>query len=131
MHRDACNFLAPEFDLSAVEAGSHGEANGADSFMDRRSTSDGARGPVEDGEKPIPGRVDFATAEPLELSAHGRIMTVKERAPLAVTDADNSLGGTDDVREEHGRKHSVLRWGRRLTRRELEHLIGEAFAVGN
>ena len=94
-------------DVSAVDARAYLDSHAVRS---RRDVDRGAHGPsggVERGKESIADRLDFNTSIAVEACAHHRVVRVRQRGPLAMTQAGRLFGRRDDVGEQHRRPHDV------------------------
>lgn len=62
------------------------DAELVDAVGDRVCAADGPGWPIEAGQKPVAGRVDFSAAEAGELTAHRRVMLADQVVPGAITE---------------------------------------------
>jgi hypothetical protein len=112
---EPADLLAVSFALASVQAAPHLEPLGRRLLHDPVRTPDGPSRPVKRGEEPVTGGVDLDSSKDRELAPHGASVFRKQLSPSAVADLNGSLGGADDVREEHGREHTVVHacstWG--------------------
>ena len=65
---DPADLPVDDLDLSGVDAGPNLEPQLTDTRGDRTRTADGPGGPVEGGEEPVAGGVDFDAAVTFELT---------------------------------------------------------------
>src|SRR5712691_1020689 len=84
MHGNAADIVAFQLDLAGVESAAHADPKRLHHFGYRRGAAHGAGGAVEGGEKPVAEVFHFMPAKPRELLAHGFVMSIEQRAPLAV-----------------------------------------------
>lgn len=107
MDADAGYAVAATLDLTRVYAGPDRQAHGLEVFAHLEGAAHGAGRAVEAREQPVTGEVGDDSPESLHLLAPGVLEGLEQLSPSGVAQLDCALGGGDDVREEHGREHSV------------------------
>src|SRR6266508_5903029 len=85
VHGDPADLAVDHLAFPRVEADAHLDAEGASAVSDRATAGDGAGRTVERREETIPGGVDLAPGEALELPTHQRVMGLEKVAPGSIT----------------------------------------------
>ena len=129
MHGHAGHVIPADFDLSRVEAGSHPKIQWTECIPDGQCTFDGPPRTVEGGYKAIAHRLHLAASEPLELTAHGLIMSIEKVAPSVVPELASQFGGAHDVREKDRGEHSFSPGAPSRARHELLQFIEKRSGV--
>jgi hypothetical protein len=107
VHRDARDLAVDQLALARVQAGADLEPEQAHRLDDRAGAPHGRPGRVERREEAVAGRIHLATAEPLELRTHERVVAGQQPRPAAVSQLHGALGRADDIGEEHRREHAL------------------------
>ena len=90
-----------------MEPGADVELERPHGIDDRLSAADRSGGTIEGGEEPVAGCIDLLAVEAAELTADGGMVLLQQVAPAPIADLCRSLGGADEVGEEHRREHAV------------------------
>jgi len=123
MHGHAGHVVPTDLDLSRVQAVSHSKIQWTERIPDGQCTFDGPPRTVEGGCEAIAHGLHLAASEPLELTAHGLIMSIEEVDPSVVPELASQLGGTHDVREQDRGEHSFSAGAPSRARHELLQFI--------
>ena len=103
--------------LARVDAGPDREPEVTYSAGDPLRAPDRARGSVERREDPVSRQLDEAAPEPCDLRPHLGVVSVEQRAPLAVAELGGPPGGIDDVGEQDRGQRAASFHRRALTER--------------
>ena len=90
-----------------MDADAHLDVQDADRLDDRVGTRNRGAGADERRDEAVTGRVDFRSAEPLQLMPDDGVVVVEQVAPPAVAERSGPLGGADDVGENDGGQHPL------------------------
>ena len=107
VHRDPPDLVLAQLDLTGVKSGADLDALAPQLVANLERAANSARRPVERREYAVAGRAVELAAMVVELGADDRVMSVKDRAPAMITQLHGPIGGSDHVREEHGREDAI------------------------
>src|SRR5207245_10346384 len=102
---------------------------GPDRVAERAGAADRTCRPIERREEAVSCRVDLSAAKAFERDAHDAVMLGQEIAPLEVAERHRALGGSDDVREEHGGQHAIGIGTAAHTSEELLELVEDGVSA--
>src|SRR4030095_8733627 len=96
VHGDAAQLVAEDLALARVQTGANLQAQLPHLAHDGACTTHAARRSVEAREKPIAGRIDFATPKAHELLANRRVMPILHLSPTALAHTPSTLRRATD-----------------------------------
>src|SRR5262249_21347403 len=129
MDGDASDVLAHHLALTGMQSRTDVNPDLSHLVADRTRGAHSTRGPVEGREKSVTGRIDFAAAESIELSANNGMVTGEQLGPPMVAELSDASRRLDDVGEEIGGENAVGLWRRAHTRDELFDLSEDRIPV--
>src|SRR5262249_12632109 len=94
-----------------------------DRTADREGATDGARRTVEGGKEAVPGGIDLAAAEPLELAADRGVVCAEELAPAVIAEFHGPLRRADDVGGGNRGENAIGLWRGARPGHELLDLV--------
>src|ERR1700756_3189157 len=107
VHGHASDVGAAYFDLAGVNSHPHLDAEYPYRFDHRIRARDRRAGTRERRDKSVSGRVDFATAESVQLVADNGVVVVEQVSPTVVAERGCALSGADDVGEHDSGEYSL------------------------
>src|ERR1043165_5417836 len=108
-----------------MQPGSHFDAKIAHDVPDRGGAANRADRTVESGEEAVPGRVQFAAAEAIQLSTDERMMALEEVRPGSISQLCSFLRRADDVCEQDRCEHGLRLRRAPYARSEGDDLVRE------
>ena len=103
MNSNPANLLAGGFGLSDMQARPDRDAELPNCLDDRIGGANSLGRPLKRGEEPVPGGIDLATTEPVELPANRSVVGRHKLLPGTVSESDGHLGRPDDIGEQDRR----------------------------
>src|SRR4030095_13732682 len=107
MDGDASDIVTEQFNFSGVQAGTDFDPQLSNRIADVAGAANRARRAIENRDKRIADRIDFASAKAGKLLPHQGVMLLKELQPGPISAVHHSLGRANNIREEHRREHAI------------------------
>ena len=104
MDGDATDLAADDFDLAHVDTGANLDAERFDALRDVKGELDRQGRGLERRVYAVAGRIDLATAEPMERASDDPQMALEQSLPTFIAQPSGDLGGAGDVGEDDSRK---------------------------
>ena len=89
---DAADIAVEQLAFTSVKAGTDLQPELGKSVADRGGAADPARWAIEGREEAVPGALDLAAAEALELSADDSVVALEQVVPAPVAERGSALG---------------------------------------
>src|SRR5579875_2928765 len=99
MHGQTGDIGAAHLHLAGVDTHADLDPEHPHGVDDRVRARDGRTRAGKGGDETVPGSVDFATAEPVELTSDDGVVVVEQVSPPAVAERRSVLSGSGDVGE--------------------------------
>ncbi len=95
---DAAEIVADHFAFAGVKSGADLDAQRPGVGGNGDGATDAARRPVERGQKPVAGRLDFAAPETVEITPNRPVVRGQEVAPAPIAERDGLSGRSPQCR---------------------------------
>jgi hypothetical protein len=129
MDGDASDIVTEQFDFSGVQSSTDFDPELSDRIADVAGAANRARWAVENRDKRIADRIDFASAEPGKLLPNQNVVLLKELQPGPITTVHHSLGRANNIREEHRREHAIRLAGWFVSGQDFLDFVDDLVAI--
>jgi hypothetical protein len=104
---DAANIVIAHFALARMQSRADFDAQRSNLFGNRARAAYSACRSIESGQNAVASRLDFMSAEAIEVASDCGVMSIKQIAPTAVAECSRFLGRSNDIRKENRSEHPI------------------------